>query len=273
MKGPVACMLAALASVRDQTLSKPLTISCSSDEEIDHRGAIEIKQRSNLYREIVRTNAVGVIGEPTRMGVVYAHKGGCQIFVTSNGKAAHSSTREGLNANWAMIPFLQDIKSLYRETEDDPKWHDTEFDPPTLCLNLGINDHNSAVNITSPHCVSSVFFRPMPHTELKQLVDRITQCAQNHGLSAELRAKQTAFRMDPDSTYVRRCVELTGGEPARTVSFGTEACNFSDIQNRIVLGPGDIRQAHKSDEWIELEQLEKGEQIYRQLIDEFCGTH
>ena len=271
MKGPVACMIAALASVGDRELSKPFTISCSSDEEIDHRGAVEIQERSKLYREVVRSGAVGVIGEPTRMGVVYAHKGGCQVFVTSQGKAAHSSTREGINANWAMIPFLQDMRTLYEETEDDARWQDNEFDPPTLCVNLGINDHNPAVNITSPQSVTSIFFRPLPQTDIDQVIERISASAESHGLSVEVRARHTAFRSDPTSDYVQKCVQLTGGQPAHTVSYGTEASNFTDIPNLVVLGPGDIRQAHKSDEWIELEQLEKGERIYRQFIDEFCG--
>jgi acetylornithine deacetylase len=271
MKGPVACMLAALASVRDQELSRPLTVSCSSDEEIDHRGAIEIRKRSEFYRDLVRSGAVGVIGEPTQLGVVYAHKGGCQVWVTSQGKAAHSSTREGLNANWAMIPFLQEVKQLYEETESDVGWQNEEFDPPTLCMNVGVNDHNPAVNITSPKCIVSVFFRPMPNTDIDELINRINGSALSYGLTTELRAKHLAFRTDPTREYVQRCEQLTGGRSARTVSYGTEACNFTDIEDLVVLGPGDIAQAHKSDEWIELDQLEQGEQIYRRLIDEYCG--
>ena len=118
MKGPIACMLAALESVRDQHVKHPIYISCSSDEEVNHRGAVEIVERSELYRELVHGDACGIVGEPTSLDVVYAHKGGCQVRVTSHGKAAHSSTREGVNANWAMIPFLQDVKALYEETEN-----------------------------------------------------------------------------------------------------------------------------------------------------------
>ncbi len=58
-------------------------------------------------------------------------------MITSHGKAAHSSTREGVNANLAMIPFLQDLKTIYEMTETDKSLMNREFDPPTVCMNIG----------------------------------------------------------------------------------------------------------------------------------------
>ena len=75
MNGPMACLFAALVSVGEQKLQRPVYVSCSSDEEIDHRGAIEITERSQLYQELVGGNAYGTVGEPTVLDVVYAHKG------------------------------------------------------------------------------------------------------------------------------------------------------------------------------------------------------
>ena len=269
MKGSIACMLAALRSLKDQNFKHPLYISCSSDEEIDHRGAIEITKRSRLYRELIEGGACGIVGEPS-LDVVYAHKGGCQIVVTSHGKAAHSSTREGVNANLAIIPFLQDVKSLYETTESDPALMDLEFDPPTLCMNIGINDHTRAVNITAPQSVCTVCFRPMPATDVDSLVDRIRTLAETHGIEFCLRNQNPPFRRDPDSGYVKQSVALTNGRPARTVAYGSEAGNFDEIENLIVLGPGDIAQAHKSDEWIALEQLNEGQRVYSSMIRQFC---
>ena len=270
MKGSIACMFAALDSLKEQNFQHPLFISCSSDEEIDHRGAIEIAARSRLYRELIECGARGIVGEPTSLDVVYAHKGGCNVVVTSHGKAAHSSTREGLNANLAIIPFLQDVKALYEHTESDASLMDTEFEPSTVCMNIGINDHTKAVNITAPQCVCTVCFRPMPGTDVDSLVGQIRAAAESHGVEFWLKHQNPPFRRDPGSDYVKQSVVLTGDRPARTVAYGSEAGNFEEIENLIVLGPGDIAQAHKSDEWIALEQLDQGESVYASMIRQFC---
>jgi len=271
MKGSIACMLAALDSLQDQAFQHPLYISCSSDEEVNHCGAIEIAERSQLYHELVAGNACAIVGEATGLNVVYAHKGGCRITVTSRGRAAHSSTREGLNANLAMIPFLAEMKAIRDETETDPAWMDHEFDPPTICLNLGINDYTSATNITPPQSICTIGFRPMPGTNVEYILSRGRSCAEQLGLDFKVETLHPAFRRDPQSKFARVCAGLTDSTP-RTVAYGSEASNFTDVQELIVLGPGDIAQAHKSDEWISLEQLEKGQQIYGDLIHRFCLT-
>jgi len=270
MKGPIACMLAALESVQNHEFEHPIYISCSSDEELNHRGAIEITERSQFYRELVTGDARGIVGEPTSLDVVYAHKGGCHIRVTAQGKAAHSSTRDGVNANWAMIPFLHEMKALYDETESDRRWMDHEFEPPTICLNLGINDHTQAVNVTAPQSVSTICFRPMPTTDEEELLERIIASAERNGLKSEIKTRHPAFRRSPDTDFVNDGTALSSGRPPRTVAYGSEASNFTDIQRLIVLGPGDIKQAHKSDEWIDLDQLEQGESVYRKYLERYC---
>lgn len=271
MKGSIACMLAALDAVQEQTLLHPLYISCSSDEEVNHRGAIEITERSRLYQELVAGNACAVVGEATSLNVVYAHKGGCRITVTSRGRAAHSSTREGLNANLAMIPFLAEMKAIRDETETDVAWMDDQFDPPTICLNLGINDHTYATNITPPQSVCTIGFRPMPGTNVESILSRGRSCAEQHGLDFQVENLHPAFGRDPESEFTRTCAQMTNSTP-RTVAYGSEASNFTQVSDMIVLGPGDIAQAHKSDEWISLDQLRKGEQLYGDLVRRFCLT-
>jgi acetylornithine deacetylase len=169
-----------------------------------------------------------------------------------------------------MIPFLHEIKALYEETETDSQWMDHEFDPPTICLNLGVNDHTQAVNITAPQSISTIAFRPMPTTDADALIERIVASAERNGLMSEVKTRNPAFYRQPDDNFVRQCATLSSGRPPRTVAYGSEAGNFADIQRLIVLGPGDIRQAHKSDEWISLEQLEQGESVYRELLKQYC---
>lgn len=270
MKGSIACMFAALQSLKDQNFKHPVYISCSSDEELDHRGVKEVTKRSSLYRELMEGEARGIVGEPTSLDVVYAHKGGVQVVVTSHGKAAHSSTREGVNANLAMIPFLQDLKSIYETTESDSALMDNEFDPPTVCMNIGINDHTKAVNITAPKSVCTSCFRPMPDTDVDSIVAQIRDAANAHGVEFWLKGQNPPFRRDPGSDYVKQSVALSNSRPARTVAYGSEAGNLDEIKDLIVLGPGNIDQAHKSDEWIALEQLEEGQRVYSSMIRQFC---
>ena len=269
MKGSVACMFAALESLEDQPLSHPVYISCSSDEEVNHRGAVEIAERSQIFRELVAGQAKGIVGEPTSLHPVYSHKGGCRITVTSQGRAAHSCTREGLNANLAMIPFLVEMKAIRDETETGTAWADGGFDPPTICLNIGINDHATATNITPPQSVCTMGFRPMPGTDAMSIIERMRSAAERQGIEFVLHNHHVAFRRDPQSQFTRLCVEITGREP-RTVAYGSEASNFPEISDLIVLGPGNITEAHKSDEWISLDQLEQGTQTYREFIRRFC---
>ena len=93
--------------------------------------------------------------------------------------------------------------------------------------------------------------------------------AQQLGLEFKVETLHPAFRRDPQSNFARVCAELTDSTP-RTVAYGSEASNFTDVQELIVLGPGDIAQAHKSDEWISLDQLNKGQQVYTNLLRRFC---
>ena len=270
MKGPIACMLSAAESVRDEELAHPLYLCCSADEELDHRGIKEVIARSPIFRQVVTGGASGIVGEPTEMNVVHAHKGGIQIVVTSQGHAAHSSTGKGKNANLAMIPFLGEMKSLHDETQSDHAWVNEEFIPPTICMNLGINDHTPAVNVTAAKSVCTLCFRPMPGTDVDGLVDRVRTSAELHGLEFRIVSQNPPFRRDPNSAYIREAIRLMGKTKSSTVGFGTEAGNLSEVENLIVLGPGSIHQAHRSNEFITLDDLARGDAGYKSCIQRFC---
>ncbi|GIW94777.1 MAG: acetylornithine deacetylase [Pirellulaceae bacterium] len=265
MKGSLACFLAALDLVDLDRLRRPLFVVVTADEEIGYGGAIHVQRHSRIYRQLVQQRACGLIGEPTCLQVVHAHKGSYGFVAISRGRAAHSSTREGINANWAMIPFLQEMKAIYDETEADPGWQDTRFDPPTVSWNLGINDHTAATNITAPQSIATVYFRPMPGQDAEKLLERARQAAQRLGLEFRVTARFAPFYRDPDSPFMRTLLEQTGQAEPRTVCYGTDACIFTDIESLAVLGPGDIAQAHTADEWISLEQLSCRHRIVRKI--------
>lgn len=270
MKGSVACMLAAAARLRDTELRQPLYITCTADEEIGYGGAQSLVERSELYREMVRGETRGIIGEPTRLDVVYAHKGTYGFEAIARGRAAHSSTREGINANLAMIPFLVEMKRIHDQLESDPAWQDERFDPPIVSWNIGINDHTRAVNITPPQSVCTVYFRPMPGQNSEALLDQVRQAAENCGIELHLKRCYDAMYTDPDSPLVRETLELAGRERARTVAYGTDGAVLQEMKQLVICGPGDIAQAHTRDEWIALEQLELGTELYARMIQRWC---
>jgi acetylornithine deacetylase len=270
MKGSIACMMAAAEQFSAAELKNPIYITCTADEEIGYVGAKQVAQNSKYYREMIDGESNGIIGEPTMLEVVYAHKGTYGFVATSKGRAAHSSSREGINANLAMIPFLIEMKSIHDELETNPTWHNDEFDPPTMSWNIGINDHTKAINITPPQSVCTVYFRPMPGQNADSLVERARNAATECGIEFDLRSQATPLYVDPQSDFIKEVLQLAGKKTPRTVSYGTDGAMFSAMKKIVVFGPGDIAQAHTHDEWIDLDQLDKGTEIYSKLIRHWC---
>ncbi len=270
MKGSVGCILAAAARVSPKQQTAPLYITGTADEEVGYIGATEVAKRSVLYRQMIEEQACGIVGEPTELEVVYAHKGTWGFRAISRGRAAHSSSREGLNANLAMIPFLTEMKAIHDETEQDPAWQDARFDPPTISWNIGINDHTRAVNITPPQSICTVYFRPMPNQKPQSLVDRARAAAQRYGLEFEQTWTASPLEVDVHSDFVAQTLSLAGKTTPRTVCYGTDGTQFTALKQLIVVGPGNIAQGHTADEWIDLKQLERGAEFYSRCIERWC---
>ncbi|HET6424542.1 MAG TPA: M20/M25/M40 family metallo-hydrolase [Planctomycetaceae bacterium] len=270
MKGPLAAAITAANRFSSNELKAPIYVIATADEEVGSRGAAEVAERSALFQQLVQSDARGVITEPTELQVVYAHKGVYCLQITSRGRAAHSSTRLGVNANLAMIPFLAEMKQIHDETLTDPKWLNEEFDPPWISWNIGINDHTPAVNITAPHSVCTIAFRPMPGQKPDELVERVRQAALRCGLEFEARVTAGPLYTDPQSPYVRETLTLVGGTEAKTVAYGTDGVMLSAVQNLIVLGPGSIQQAHTDDEFIALDALQAGVELYTRMVRHWC---
>ena len=271
MKGSIACMLAAAERFRATDLKQPLYVTCTADEEVGYGGAAQVTKRSKLFRGMVEHNTRGIIGEPTMLQVVYAHKGTYGFRAISHGKAAHSSTRDGINANLKMIPFLAEMKIIHDETVADPKWHHAEFDPPWVSWNIGINDHTTAINITPPQSVCTVYFRPTPGIDADALLERSRSAAERHGLEFQVMHCAGPLYVDPQSAFVQEMADLAGTEKPGTVSYGTDGAMLTALKNLVVIGPGDIAQAHTHDEWIALDQLEKGTELYSSAIHRWCA--
>jgi acetylornithine deacetylase len=270
MKGSISCFWAAASQFSADRLQRPIYVTCTADEEVGYYGAREVAAKSRLFREMVDGDSHGIIGEPTCLEVVYAHKGTYGFSAISHGRAAHSSTNKGLNANLAMIPFLSEMKSIHDELLRDPEWQNGEFDPPGVSWNIGINDHTPAINITPPQSICTVYFRPMPGQDGDVLIERARQAAERNGLEFRRGHSGRPLYVDPHSPFVQSVLRLSGKTAPRTVAYGTDGAMFGELKNMLVLGPGDISQAHTHDEWIELAELERGTSLYSRLIEHFC---
>ena len=270
MKGSIACMLSACQLIPDEELKQPLYVVLTADEEAGYHGAKCVVEESKTYREIVRGGTKSVIGEPTFLDVVHAHKGSIHIRAVAKGKAAHSSMSDGVNANLAMIPFLVELKKIHDETQSDNVWQNAEFDPPTLSCNIGINDHNPALNITSPKSVATMSMRPMPGVDTEPLISRIQKAAEVYKLQLEIDRSAVPLYVERDNKFLNDCMQIVHAKKPKTVTYGTDAGVFTELEDVVVLGPGSIAQAHTVDEWISIEQLSLGTEVYAKMIRKWC---
>jgi acetylornithine deacetylase len=270
MKGSLAAFITAASRVPASKLRHPVYVISTADEEVGYRGATEVVRRSELYADLVAGNARGIIGEATELAVVHGHKGTYGFRAIARGKAAHSSTRFGVNANLAMIPFLAEMKRIHDETISDPKWQNPEFEPPWVSWNIGINDHTHAVNITAPQSICTVYYRPMPGMDPDVLLDRAKRAAVENGLEFETTWTAGPLYCDPRSEFIRELLQVTGQTASQTVAYGTDGVLYSAVKQIAVLGPGSIRQAHTDDEWLSLDQLDRGVALYETLIRRWC---
>ena len=269
MKGPLAATICAAARFTAGDLRQPLYILVTSDEEIAARGAWEIVRKSRLYSEL--RHGYGVICEPTRLQVVHAHKGSLGLTITARGRAAHTSTLKGTNANLKMIPFLNDMRKINDLVLSSRRFRNDEFSPPHSEWSIGINDGNVATNISPVRSVCTINYRPMPGVDGEYLVNRTRVSARRHGLKCVVHKAGAPLYTPKDSAIVMTALSLADKRKAGTVAYGTDGLAFSARMNQlVVLGPGDIAQAHTVDEWIEIDQLHKGVELYTRFIDHVC---
>ena len=269
MKGSLAAILSAAESIDHDEQQAPLWIVATADEEVGFCGAKHIVEHSEIYQQIIRAQPLGIIGEPTKMNVVHAHKGIIGFEIVSNGRAAHSSTSDGINANIAMVPMLQTLLELGERCDSDVRYHDSRFDPPTLSWNFGVREGGTAYNITPERSVVWVTLRPMPSIDGQDLIEAAKQKANSLGLEFRVFAGGCPLWVDAETQCVQQLCELTQSPP-ETVCFGTDGGEFNQLNQRVVWGPGSIDQAHTSDEWISLEQLHKGVELYSAAIRKWC---
>ncbi len=269
MKGSIAVMLVAVSRIDPREQTAPIWCVCTADEEIGFGGAKHLVHHCPAYRELVDHDPVALIGEPTELNVVYAHKGVAGFRVHARGRAGHTATNYGINATEAMVPMLVKLLELCRRTREDPALQDDCFDPPTLSWNFGVSDHSRVINITPERCDAWVSMRPMPAADGQTLIDEAVAEANRLGLDIELMEGCGPLWSDPENDHIVQLGELAGTR-LQTVAYGTDGGIFDELSRRAVIGPGSIEQAHTVDEWISIEQIERGIDVFEKAIRHWC---
>ena len=267
MKGPLAATVIAAANVDVNRLKRAVYVVVCADEEISGQGAKQVAAESELFKAALPKH--GVVAEPTSLVPVYAHKGGALIEVVARGEAAHTSTDKGVSANFLMVPFLADMVELAKQVKSDESFMDSEFGPPTCGFNFVLDDGGCRPNVTAAKTVCRVCFRTMPNARSKDLLTRVTSRAADYGFEVQSQFTEP-FHVSPTADIVQIACQITDIEDPKTVPYGTDAFYLSDRFELVVLGPGDIAQAHTVGEWIEIDQLNRAVAVYEQMIHALC---
>lgn len=249
MKHFIAIAMLAGSNINVNTLKKPFSLCFTSDEEIGCLGARKLVKEDNIF---VADNII--IGEPTDMIPVYAHKGYIYIRIELFGKGVHSSDpRKGIS----IVPALNEVINRISKIDDKLKTIiDTNFDPQYPTSNIGpIDASKTAKNITNEHCVLEMEVRPVPGQKMKDLFNAIKyhigENIDDVRVSIRLmRAPSPPMYTELEQEIIQMAEELSGNSP-KSVSFNTEGGLFNLAGAKSVIwGPGSINQAHKEDEYI-----------------------
>lgn len=265
MKGPIA---AAIAAARGLPAAVPITLLLTTDEETTKQGARVIAERSALAR---RAGLRGIlVVEPTRMRPVRGHRSHIAFTCVATGVQAHSSTGEGRNANWDLIPFLAEMKQVFERLRTDRSLQDPAYQPPFSDFNLVIDNHGTAVNVTVPVATARIKFRYSASIDPAPIREAVHQAARRHGVAVTEAEEGRPPELAVDDAFVRLCERRTG-QAATTAPFGTDASVLQAIAPCVVCGPSDIGVAHRPDEAVRLADLVVAVPVFRAIAADMAA--
>ncbi len=277
MKGFLAVVLAAVPEMVRRQLHTPIHLAFSYDEEI---GCVGVRRLIDMLREHPLKPAICIIGEPTTMQVVTAHKGKLAARVTVQGKACHSGMAPmGVNAvNYAarLINWLEQL--AFKKREQGP--FEAGYDIPYSTVHTGTVAGGMALNIVPDHCSFQFEIRNIaaddPHQLLAEfrayaetLVAEMRQVSEDCAITADITTEYPGLSTADDEAVVAFVRSLTDETEPGSINFGTEGGLFSQVLGvpTVVCGPGSMDQGHKPDEYIHGSELEKCEQFVQRLMD------
>ena len=265
MKGFIACSLALAPYFASQNLKNPIHFSFTYDEETACQGA------PVMIKELKKRNlncSICIIGEPTDMKAVEAHKGCHEYSTHFTGLAGHGSNPDkGVNAIEYANLFISELMRLREELKKrEPK--NSIFIPPYSTLQIGRIKGGLARNVIADQCSVDWELRPVVPEDGEFVNKNIDAYVKNNllpkmkkvypkaNVQKEIIGEIIGFTKEEKSDAVSLICNLTGDNSRETVAFGTEAGLFQEIGiSTVVCGPGSIKQAHTIDEYVSFEQL------------------
>ena len=275
MKGFIAL---ALAFVPRFTAGKlPVHLALSYDEEVGCQGAPSMIAR---MAETIPAPRLAIVGEPSLMGIITGHKGIAVHEVSVRGHAAHSSLVDhGISANGVAVRLMHDLLDLSEELRARAD-AENGFQPPQATLTIGVMEGGTASNILAGHARFQFDLRCPPEEDAEAILAPFkARCAEldeelkrrfpDAGVQVEQHANTPPMTPAGSGDAVDFVRALTGeNTPPGQVAFAAEGGQFQAAGfPTVICGPGSIEQAHQPDEWIALEQLEKGAAFMARLAE------
>ncbi len=268
-KAFIAAALTALEQFDLKQLKRPLALVFTADEEI---GCLGAKRLADARALRVR---YAVVGEPTSLQPVRAGKGYCLAEVTIGGREGHSAYPAlGASAIFRAARLVTRIEAVADKLKAQQH---AAFDPPYTTVNVGLINGGTAKNIIAGRCRFTLEWRPVPGQAAANAVDLIkVEVDKLRADEADFDCHIEVVRLDEgmetraDSALVEH-LERATGKAAGTVAFGTEAPQLIELgAEAVVFGPGSIREAHRTGEFVPVAELNACVELLAGTIKRFC---
>lgn len=281
MKSFLALALAAVPALVKAPLKHPVFLAFSYDEEIGCLGAPRLIQ--SFKTQFPQPRAV-IIGEPTSMQPVIAHKSMTTLRTTITGHEAHSSqVQRGVSAVTIAARLISFIDEMMQENRTQAN-ADSPFIPPYTTLHTGMINGGTAINIISKSCSFYWDIRCLPDEHYQPYLTRLEAYAEqllaplraispDIGIHTEIISEVPAFN-NPSGQARALLAHLIPGFEPQVVPYVSEAGQFQEAGFDVILcGPGNIDQAHQPNEYISIEQIEAAEVFFDRLIQFLCAPN
>jgi acetylornithine deacetylase len=269
-KGFIAAALTALDTIDASRLTKPIALIFTADEEIGLIGA------KHLAHSKLINPRYSIVGEPTSLKPIRAGKGYSLAEVVVKGREAHSAYPAlGASAITRAARLITRLETIAANLKDDLH---PAFDPPFTTLNIGLIRGGSAKNILAGECRFTLEWRPIPTQPSSHVLNLVKAAVaeeqrKDPDFECEVQATRADFGFEtaPDSLLVSLLEQTTGIESG-TVAFGTEAAQMMALGSEsVVIGPGNIREAHRTGEFVPVDELDKCAEVLKFAITRLCG--
>jgi acetylornithine deacetylase len=276
MKGFIACALRAADRATARPLWLPLQLAFSYDEEV---GCLGVRSLIDDMAEWAHRPRFCIVGEPTLLRTAVGHKGKTALKATCHGRAAHSaSPGHGINAIHMASDLIERIRRRQSSIELSGPC-DPGYDVPNTTLHVGVIHGGNALNIVPARCELEFEIRNLPQDDPAALLAAIRDDAaavadSMHGdadtrIDLDLMYEYPGLETPADAEVVELAAALTGNRERIKVAFGSEGGLFSARLGipTVVCGPGSIDQAHKPDEYVAIDQLQRCDAMMDALLD------